>query len=140
MMMKRNRRTVVEATIGCAADSRGSGVAYARVAGTTEQHLLRVPFRVEARGPHERAVGYAALTAVARVLRARGVARVRFLIDDDALLADLRGRSGVPDSLAMPYVRLRCALNQFDDAGFAPGTFGDLAQRARAEVALRVAA
>lgn len=138
-MMKR-KRAVVEATIGCAADSRGSGVAYARVEGTTEQHLLRVPFRVEARGPHERAAGYAALTAVARVLRARGVARVRFLIDDDALLADLRGHSSVPDSLVMPYVRLRCALNQFDDARFARGTFGDLAQRARAEVALRVAA
>ncbi len=138
--MRRNRRAVVEAAIGSAADDRGSGVAYARVAGATEPHLLRVPFRVEGREPHQRAAGYAALTAVARTLRGRGVARVRFLIDDETLLADLSGRNSVPDALVMPYVRLRCALNQFDDAGFAAATSGDLAQRARAEVALRVAA
>lgn len=131
---------MVEAAIGCAADARGHGVAYARVCGPDERHLLRVPFRVEARAERERAAGYAALTAVARALRARGMTRVRFLIDDEALLADLGGRSAIPDALVMPYVKVRCALNLFDDAGFEAAPSGDLSQRARAEVALRVAA
>jgi len=138
--MKRSRRKAVEATIGAAADARGSGVAYARVASAAERHLLRVPFRLDGGDQRERATGYAALTAVARVLRARGVARVRFLVDDETLLGDLSGSSSVPDALVMPYVRLRCALNQFDDATFGPAKAGDLVQRACAEVALRVAA
>lgn len=139
MTMKRNGR-MVEATIGCAADTCGAGVAYARLAGAAEQHLLRVPFRLEALERPGRAAGYAALTAVARVLRGHGVARVRFLVDDETLLGDLSGRTSVPDALVMPYVRLRCALNQFDDASFGQAASGDLAQRARAEVALRIAA
>ncbi len=139
MSMRRNGRTV-EAIIGCAADTHGTGVAYARLAGATERHLLRVPFRLDALEHPDRAAGYAALTAVARVLRGRGVARVRFLVDDETLLGDLSGRTNVPDALVMPYVRLRCALNQFDDASFGQATSGDLAQRARAEVALRIAA
>lgn len=137
---KRSGRTAVEAAVGCAADERGYGVAYARVAVPARRHLLRVPFRVEAAADRERAVAYAALTAVARTLRSRGVARVRFLVADGALLGDLQGRRSVPDALVLPYVRLRCALNQFDDAVFAPDETGDLTQRARAEVALSVAA
>ena len=140
MVVRRNRERPVEATVGSAADARGSGVAYARLARAAERHLLRVPFRVDVCEERERAAGYAALTAVARALRARGIARVRFLVDDETLLGDLNGRTRVPDALVMPYVRLRCALNQFADARFGAATAGDLAQRARAEVALHVAA
>ena len=77
---------------------------------------------------------------VARALRERNVGRVRFLLDDPALLADVTERTNVPDALVLAYVRLRCALNQFRDVRFALAPSGDLAQRARAEVALHVAA
>jgi len=137
---KRVGRTAVEAAIGCAADSRGDGVAYVRVAGATTEHLLRVPFHAERGDSGDRAAAYAALTAVARALHERNVGRVRFLLDDPALLADVTERNNVPDALVLAYVRLRCALNQFRDVRFELAPSGDLAQRARAEVALHVAA
>ena len=130
----------VQVAVGSAADPRGNGVAYARVAGGSTRHLLRVAFSAQRGTPAERGAGYAALTAVARALRERGVGRVRFLLDDPALLADLAGRGSVPDALVLAYVRLRCALNQFSDVGFEAIAAGDLAQRARAEVALHAAA
>lgn len=130
----------VQAAVGCAADSRGNGIAYARIASPAGGHLLRVAFQTERGALAERAAGYAALTAVAQALRGRGVHRVRFLLDDPSLLADLSGCGSVPDTLALPYVRLRCALNQFENVGFDRIVTGDLAQRARAEVALHAAA
>jgi hypothetical protein len=136
---QKGRKQTTEAGVGWAADTRGNGVAYARIGGSAE-HLLRVPFRVGRTAPAERAAGYAALTAVARALRARGVGRVRFGLDDPALLCDLTGRGSVPEGLVLPYVRLRCALNQFGEVAFQLAVPGDLAARARAEVALHVAA
>ena len=112
MVTKRAGRTTVEAAIGCAADSRGDGVAYVRVAGAAGEHLLRVPFHSE-RGDSGSAAAYAALTAVSRVLRERNVGRVRFLLDDPALLADVTERTNIPQALVLAYVRLRCVLERF---------------------------
>jgi len=132
----------VNAAVGYAADDAGNGVAYARIM-LQAPRVLRVAFRVQ-RQPAllDREVGYAALTAVCETLRRRGVERVRFLIDDAQLRADLRKRDNVPPALALPYVRLGCALNQFRryEIGAMPASDADLAARARSEVALHVAA
>jgi len=139
METKRSGRVGIQAAIGSAADGGGNGVAYARLSGGIGCHLLRVPFRTEAGAP-ERAASYAGLTAVARALHGRGVGRVVFLVDDPALLTDLTGHADVPGPLVLPYVRLRCALNRFHHVRLELGAAADLAQRARAEVALHVAA
>jgi hypothetical protein len=102
--------------------------------------LLRVPFRAGRTALPDRAAGYAALTAVTRALRAKGRGRIRFALDDSALVEDLAGRRPVPDALVLPYVHLRCSLNQLEDFSVEFIAPGDLAQRARAEVALNVAA
>ncbi len=132
----------VNAAVGYAADDAGNGVAYARIM-LQAPRVLRVAFRVQ-RQPAllDREVGYAALTAVSEALRRRGFERVRFLIDDAQLRADLRKRDNLPPSLALPYVRLGCALNQFRRYEIAamPSGDADLAARARSEAALHVAA
>ncbi|HEY1429716.1 MAG TPA: hypothetical protein VGF18_09085 [Candidatus Tumulicola sp.] len=130
----------VTADVGFAANGGGTGIAYADVAGRGPTRLLRVPFRVAARGAQDRVVGYAALTAIARALRRWHVERVRFAIDDPALVADLGSHREVPGSLVMPYVHLRCALNQLAEVDIVEATENDLTQRARAEVAMNVAA
>lgn len=132
------------ASVGYAADDAGNGVAYARIhLREGGPRVLRVPFRVQ-RQPalSGREVGYAALTAVCAATRRRGIERVRFAIDDPDLIADLRRHDAVPPALAMPYVRLGCALNQFRKYEIAelPATDADLGARARSEVALHVAA
>ena len=132
----------VHAAVGYAADDAGNGVAYARIM-LKAPRVLRVAFRVQ-RQPAllDREVGYAALTAVCQALRRGGFERVRLLIDDAQLRADLRKRDNVPSPLALPYVRLGCALNQFRRYEIAamPASDADLAARARSEVALHVAA
>jgi hypothetical protein len=133
----------VNAAVGYAADDAGNGVAYARIM-LQEPRVLRVAFRVQ-RQPAllDREVGYAALTAVCETLRRRGFERMRFLIDDAHLRTDLRRRDdNLPPPLALPYVRLGCALNQFREYEIAamPASDADLAARARSEVALHVAA
>jgi hypothetical protein len=141
MRTPRNASPVwVTAAIGFAADRRGTGIAYADVALPGRKRVMRVPFNVEARGPEDRVVGYAALTAIARALRRWQVDRVRFAVDDPALVADLGGHRDVPGSLVMPYVHLRCALNQLVDFDVVEAGESDLTQRAKAEVALNVAA
>lgn len=133
-----------QASVGYAADDAGNGVAYVRVLlKEGGPRVLRVAFRVQ-RQPalSGREVGYAALTAVCSALRRRGIELVRFAIDDQALVGDLRNRENVPPPLAMPYVRLGCALNQFrrfEIADF-PASDADLTARARSETALHVAA
>jgi hypothetical protein len=130
----------VTAEIGFAANPGGTGIAYADVAGRGAKRLLRVPFRVQPRGAQDRVIGYAALTAIARALRRWNVERVRFAVDDPALVADIGGHREVPGSLVMPYVQLRCTLNQLAEFDVIEATENDLTQRARAEVALNVAA
>lgn len=130
---------MVEATVAFAADSRGVGVAYTSVRrGGQGAVLLRVPFRVE-RYPalREREVSYAALTAVSKVLRQRGVRRVRLGVSDPELVADVTQRRSVPPPLMLPYVRLGCTLNRFDEHHLVVASDDeDLHARARAEATL----
>jgi hypothetical protein len=132
----------VDTAVGYATDERGSGIAYARVRAAAGEHLLRVPFQVARTSAlRERRAGYAALTAISQALHDWGVGRVRFALDDAALIDDLTGRRDVPPGIVLPYVRLRCTLNQFDDFTLdGAAVESDLAQRARAEIALNAAA
>jgi hypothetical protein len=139
--MRTERGPIVEAEVGYAADERGRGIAYARLGSQDEARLLRVTFKAGRAAAEENGAGYAALAAVARELHARGIRRAAFSIDDPQLVDDVNGHRDVPAAIVLPYVRLRCALNQF--AGYdlcATAGASDLAQRARAEVALHVAA
>ena len=133
----------VDAATGFAADAQSNGVAYVRLMLGGTPRVLRVPFAVK-RYPalHDREIGYAALTSIAGVLRRRGVERVRFTIDDTHLAADLREHREVPPPLALAYVRLRCALNQFKEYDIAVCAAGesDLTARARSEAAMHIAA
>jgi hypothetical protein len=132
----------VEAETGFAADTHGNGVAYARVMLGSTPRVLRVPFSVK-RYPAlcDREVGYAALTALAAALQKRGIPSARFRTDDARLADDLREHREVPGPLALAYVRLRCALNQFKeyDVAALPAEC-DLTARAKGEVAMHVAA
>jgi hypothetical protein len=127
---------------GFAADSAGNGIAYARL-GENGARVLRVPFTVK-RFPAllEREVGYAALAAVCSALRRRGIGRVRLCLDDNRLACDLREHRDVPAALTLAYVRVRCALNQFENYEIADpaAAESDLTARARSEVAMHIAA
>lgn len=131
----------VEATVGYAADQRGMGVAYARLSLGRSQRLLRVGFRVALPAPFsERAAGYAAVTAVTRILCKRGFREVRFVLADEDFVEEIATGRDVAQTLVIPYVRLRCALNTLLKFGVRASPTDDLTQRARAEVALNVAA
>jgi hypothetical protein len=134
-------RGYVEAAVGYAAGGDGAGVTYLRLGDA--QAVLRVPFTFRPLPALlGREIGYAALTAVAPVLRGRGVDRVRLLLEDEHLAADLLQRRDVPPALAMPYVRVRCAFNRFKEYHVAvdPARSGDLTARARCDVAMNLAA
>ena len=139
MQTMRREDSTVEATVGYAADERGGGVAYARVVGARAKRLLRIAFRVP-ESSTERATGYAALTAVCRALARRGVRDVCFLVEDPELVDEISTGRGIGERLVLPYVRLRCALNALTKFTVVRGASGELSQRARAEVALNVAA
>jgi hypothetical protein len=142
MNMRTDRHPEIEAMVGYAADRRGTGVAYVRLRSGAGDRLLRVPFRVQRfAGLDQYEVGYAALTSVAAYLRDRGVARATFLLNDLRLVEDVQKRRDVPPPIELPYVRLCCTLNRFDSYHLRCSSDGeDLAQRARAEVALHEAA
>jgi hypothetical protein len=142
-MSTRKHAPLIEATLGYAADDAGIGVAYASI--ETPSHaapaLLRVPFRVRRyAGLAGREIGYAAVTAVAAALRDRKVRRVRFAVQDEDLVHDLRERRALPQPLTLPYIRLGCSFNQFSECVVVARENEDLTGRARAEVALHVAA
>ncbi len=130
----------VETAIGYAVGPRGLGLAYARLAGSGAPKLVRLAFRTNPRAGSERAAGYAALTAVARVLRERGYDNLRFVFNDAELVAEIAKRREPSETLALSYVRLRCVLNSLTAWSVAVGTTDDLTQRARAEIALNLAA
>jgi hypothetical protein len=129
----------LDATLGYAADDRGRGIAYARLRDDGGEHLLRVGFRLRA-GYVAREVAYGALTSVARILRRRGVTNVRFVLDDEQLVADVSEHGALSAAIVLPYVRLKCALNQFEACSLATAQPVDLTQRARAEIALNFVA
>jgi hypothetical protein len=130
----------VEAAIGYAVGPRGHGLVYARLTGRV-QKVLRLPFRITRPAQrNDRVGGYAALTAVARTLRDRGIQRVRLLLSDAALVEEISSRRELAEALVLPYVRLRCVLNSLAGYSVTVGATDDLTQRARAEVALNLAA
>jgi hypothetical protein len=132
---------VLEVEVGYAAGPDGSGVAYAAINGTEGREVVRLPFRIARRRLlMERAVAYAAVVTVARSLFKRGVTRAHFVMPDRRFVEEVTTRCEVPDALALPYVRLRCALNAFHDVEIETGATDELMQRAGAEVALNVAA
>lgn len=136
-------RGFVDAATGFAADAQGNGIAYVRLMLGGTPRVLRVPFTLQ-RYPAllDREVGYAALTAAGAVLRRRGIESVRFTVDDARLAGDLCEHREVPPPLALAYVRLRCALNQFKEYDIVASAAGesDLTARARSEAAMHVAA
>jgi hypothetical protein len=143
----RERPCAIDAHLGYAADRNGRGVAYIRLAVQRAQDdrgeaLVRVPFRAQRfAGLDAREVGYAAMTAVADLLHARGISVASFRIADEQLIDDVNQHRDVPLPLVIPYVRLRCALNRFTQFSLeASVDAADLIQRARAEVALHEAA
>jgi hypothetical protein len=141
MRTKRRPDPAVEVLAGYAADNRGSGIAYARVTGARSRGLLRVGFRVGLSGAlADRAAGYAALTAISRALCKRGFRNVRFILGDPDFVEEIASRRGIGEALALAYVRLRCALNSLATFDVRSGAADDLTQRARAEVALNLAA
>jgi hypothetical protein len=139
MGTKRGAGPAVEATVGYAADERGYGLAYARLTGEHARRVLRVGFTCQSPTP-ERGVAYAALTAVTRALGRRGFGNVRFVVRDREFVDEIATGRGVADTLALAYVRLRCALNALAAFAVRTGDTDELTQRARAEVTLNVAA
>jgi len=134
---------LIRVALGFAADEGGNGVAYARVGDAAPGRVLRVPFLVKRyRALLEREVAYAALTATSEVLRRRGVERMSIAVDDARLVSDLREHRELPAALTLAYVRVRCALNQFQEYHIADPLpqEGDLTARARSDVAMHVAA
>ncbi|HZY98455.1 MAG TPA: hypothetical protein VFE36_02690 [Candidatus Baltobacteraceae bacterium] len=128
----------VQVDVGFGAERGGRGIAYARIRDGSAEHLLRVAFRIRREFTDDE-VGYVALTAVAQALRKRRLKKVRLTVDDVPLVDGLRGGE-IPPNMVLPYVRLKCVLNGFDDVRVSAAQPGDLAQRARAEVALLPAA
>jgi hypothetical protein len=129
----------VEAVVGYAANERGNGLAYARIIGARSRKLLRAGFRIS-HPSTGRTIGYAALTAVSRLLCKRGIREVRFVLGDPQFVDEISTGRGVLEALALPYVRLRCALNSLVKFSVQAGSTDELTQRAEAEVALNVAA
>ena len=128
---------VAEIDLGYGIDGEGRGVAYAR----TGSRVVRLPFHLARRSASmERAGGYAALVTIARALVKRGILRARFYVPDRELVEELGKRKEPPDDLALAYVRLRCAFNALTHCEIEYGECGELMQRARAEVALNLAA
>ena len=136
----RGSRPGVQAAIGYAVGQRGEVLAYARLTGLGVRQLLRFTLRVAASPLRERASAYAALTAVARAVRERGFASARFIMNDPQFVDEVTRGSALADTLVLPYVRLRCVLNALSSFSIRRGATDDLTQRARAEVALNVAA
>jgi hypothetical protein len=131
----------VEAAIGYAASPRGNGVVYARLTAAGIHQVLRLTFRVAASGQQtDRASAYAALTVAARALLKRGFRQTHFLLDDAQLVDEISNRRQLPDALVLSYVRLRCVLNSLSSFSLNTAATDDLTQRARAEVALNLAA
>jgi hypothetical protein len=141
MQKARSSDPAVEALVGFAGDGHGNGLAYARVTGPRSSGLVRTRFRVSQSSPvTDRAISYAALTSILQVLRKRGVREVRLVVGDQLFADEVSTGRGVGETVALPYVRLRCVLNSLAGFSVRVGPTDDLTQRARAEVALNVAA
>lgn len=140
--MRNYSREVYRVRLGYAAGEDGEGVVYARVGSSAGERLVRAAFRIARyAGTDGREISYGALTAVATLLRERGVERVEFSLPDRELVGDLVTHRPVPPPLILPYVTARCALNRFSRFTLSNADEeSDLVQRARAEIALHTAA
>jgi hypothetical protein len=135
--MGKSKRASAEIHIGYGVDADGRGVAYAR----TDASVLRLPFRISKRSSLlDRAGGYAAVVTVARALLKRGVASAHFRLPDRQLVEELTKQSRPPDELSLANVRVRCTLNAMTHCEIEYDDCSELMQRARAEVALNLAA
>ena len=130
---------MIRAEVGYASDRSGRGVAYARLHSVAGAHVLRVTFGLRA-GFDARETAFAALTTVARTLRRRGVRNVIFAVEEAELEAAVERHGELDAVMVLPYVRLKCALNGFDEVRIDTAEASDLTQRARAEIALHPAA
>ena len=146
MMNTSTHDSFVTATLGFAASSTGNGIAYVALVGADPRNetLARVMFRCRPlpalRG---RDIAYAAAEAVAAHLLRQGIRAVALALDAASLERDLAEHAPVPAALTIAYVRLRCTLNRFAHADLRvvdDRLTRDLGARARAEVALAVAA
>jgi len=146
MMSSMTQDSLVTATLGFAATKTGSGITYLalRSGNARQATYARVAFGCQPlpalRG---RDVAYAAIEAAAAYLLGLGVRRVAFRVDDASVADDVVEHRAVPAALTIPYVRLQCALNRFSAVEVTvveDRTTRDLGTRARAEVALAVAA
>jgi hypothetical protein len=141
MARQHRSRLAHHVTVGFAAGPGGSGVAYAAAgAGGRNGSPVRVEFVCRAlpalRG---RDVAYSALDAVLAELLRRGVTRAVIAIDDANLPLDVSERRSLPNALIVPYVALRCRLNQFAAVTVVEAhdaVARDLTARARAEATL----
>ncbi len=141
-MMRTTKRETIGVQLGYAAAPSGDGIVYARLRSSAGERLVRAAFRVQRfAGLDDREIGYAALTAIATLLCERGIDRINVGLADGTLFDDLRSHRDLPPPLVLPYVRLRCTLNRFANVSVGAAEEDlDLAQRARAEVALHPAA
>ncbi|MDQ2864645.1 MAG: hypothetical protein M3R51_00300 [Candidatus Eremiobacteraeota bacterium] len=140
--MQRRTRGTIHVQLGYDAGADGGGIVYARLRSAAGERLVRAAFHVKRlTGTEGRENGYGALTAIALLLRERGIESIHLKLSDGALLEDIATHRSVPAALVLPYVRLHCALNRFASFSVSAGEEDeDLAQRARAEVALHIAA
>jgi hypothetical protein len=139
MQSARSSAPAIVALVGYAADRQGRGIAYARVSGAQAEGLVRVTFRVPP-PLSEAGLGYAALTALTKMFVRRGIEEAAFVLGDAAFAQQVATGCGINEVLALPYVRLRCALNALVKFSVRAGATDDLTQRARAEAALTLAA
>ena len=137
----RYNECMVQVQLGYAADRQGAGVAYARLSTRTGERLVRAAFRAQRfTGLEDREVSYAAIAAIATLLREHKMDRITFLVPDQRLIDDREKHRDLPPPLVLPYVRLGCALNRLKECELRFGADPDLDQRACAEVALHTAA
>ena len=141
-MMRNSTRETIGVQLGYAAAPSGDGIVYARLRSSAGERLVRAAFRVKRfAGLDGREIGYAAVDAIAEYLWDRKIEDVAFALPERALVEDVAEHRDVPVPLVLPYVRLRCRLNRFRSFSIGMDSpDSDLAQRARAEVALHSAA
>ncbi len=134
--MQKRVEKLTDVQVGFAVDGSGFGVVYGAIGPA--RRVLSLTFH--AGGLPQRAVAYVALDHLARALRDRHVKNVQFLVPDAELVADLTEHRTIASALVPRYVRLGCTLNQLGRSGVAFRFDPDVDARARADVALRIAA
>lgn len=140
MRTRGTSQAMVQVQVGFAGGD-GRGIAYARLLSGSARRVMRIEFTVgRAQGSVAHGVAYAALTAVARALTRRAITRAGFVLNDGDFVREIETGRDIGEALALPYVRLRCALNALDECSLATGPTDDLTQRALAEIALNIAA